>query len=84
MMFSRAQVSAARVNQVLATTVDITDRPDSHDRPIYAGQVEFSNVSFRYPGAVGPPVLKNISFIAEPGTTVAILGATGAGEIYFG
>ena len=80
MMFSRAQVSAARVNQVLATTVDITDRPDSHDRPIYAGQVEFSNVSFRYPGAVGPPVLKNISFIAEPGTTVAILGATGAGK----
>lgn len=80
MMFTRAQVSAARVNEVLATKVDITDTPTAIKEPIRAGRVEFINVSFRYPGAVGPPVLKNISFTAEPGTTVAILGATGAGK----
>lgn len=80
MMFTRAQVSAARVNEVLATKVDITDTPTAIKEPIRAGRVEFINVSFRYPGAVGPPVLKSISFTAEPGTTVAILGATGAGK----
>lgn len=80
MMFTRAQVSAARVNEVLATKVDITDTPTATKEPIRSGRVEFINVSFRYPGAVGPPVLKSISFTAEPGTTVAILGATGAGK----
>ncbi|NLG86756.1 MAG: ABC transporter ATP-binding protein [Firmicutes bacterium] len=80
MMLSRAQVSAARVSEVLTTKVDIQNTPHAVDHPIKSGRVEFQNVSFRYPQAAGPPVLKNISFIAEPGTTVAILGATGAGK----
>ncbi|MGI6129960.1 MAG: ABC transporter ATP-binding protein, partial [bacterium] len=79
-MFSRAQVSATRVNEVLTTEVDIADKPAAIDKSISAGRVEFDNVSFRYPGMGGPPVLKNISFTVEPGSTVAILGATGAGK----
>ncbi|HKM40217.1 MAG TPA: ABC transporter ATP-binding protein [bacterium] len=79
-MFSRAQVSATRVNEVLAAEVDIGDLPTAKDKPIRKGEIKFDHVSFRYPGMGGPPVLKDISFTVEPGSTVAILGATGAGK----
>ena len=42
--------------------------------------MEFKNVSFRYPGQGGEPVLRNLNFTAQPGRTVAILGATGSGK----
>lgn len=80
MNVSRAKVSADRINAVLDTKVDIEDALDASDAPIKRGSVTFENVSFRYQGAGGEPVLKNISFTAEPGETVAILGSTGSGK----
>lgn len=79
MFLSRAGVSIKRVNEVLNTACDIHDGPDTEAR-ITKGSVEFENVSFRYPGQGGEPVLKDISFKAAPGETVAILGATGSGK----
>jgi ATP-binding cassette subfamily B protein len=78
--YSRAKVSADRINEVLNANIDITDAEDASVEPIKNGRVVFENVSFRYPGASGNPVLKNISFTANPGETVAILGATGVGK----
>ena len=76
---SRAKVSVDRINEVLDTTLDIADRENSPHK-VTEGKVEFENVSFRYPGQGGDPVLRNISFTAEPGSTVAILGSTGSGK----
>lgn len=79
-MISRAKASADRINEVLETRVDIEDSPGAIDMPIAEGRVEFKNVSFSYEGAGGTPVLSHITFTAEPGETVAILGATGSGK----
>jgi len=76
---SRAKVSIDRVNEILETEVDIEGTAGS-SLTVEEGRVEFKNVSFRYPGQGGEPVLKNISFTAEPGSTVAILGSTGSGK----
>jgi ATP-binding cassette subfamily B multidrug efflux pump len=80
MNFSRAKVSADRIVEVLDANVDIIDSQDALDEPIERGNITFENVSFKYPGAGGEPVLKNISFTASPGETIAILGATGSGK----
>ncbi|MCL4440070.1 MAG: ABC transporter ATP-binding protein/permease [Firmicutes bacterium] len=80
MMVSRAKVSADRIQEVLDTQTEIRDNPGASDTPIIAGRVDFKNVSFRYEGAGGEPVLRNITFSAVPGETVAILGATGSGK----
>ncbi len=79
MFLSRAGVSFQRVNEVLDTEPDIADGAGA-DIPVTAGRVAFENVSFRYPGQGGEPVLKNITFTAEPGETIAILGSTGSGK----
>lgn len=80
MSVSRAKASADRLREVLNTEIDIGDSPSASAEPITSGEVAFENVSFRYKGAGGPPVLRNISFVAEPGETIAILGSTGAGK----
>lgn len=80
MMVSRAKVSADRIQEVLATETEITDKPDASTTPITAGRVDFQQVSFRYAGAGGEPVLRNITFTALPGETVAFLGSTGSGK----
>lgn len=80
MNVSRAKVSADRIREVLNTETEITDREKTSEGPIQKGLVEFKNVAFRYAGAGGEPVLRNISFTAYPGERVAILGATGAGK----
>lgn len=79
LFLSRASVSIKRVNEVLDTRSDILDGPAT-DAQVNEGRVEFRNVSFRYPGQAGDPVLNDISFTAEPGETVAILGSTGSGK----
>lgn len=79
MMIPRAEVSARRIGEVLATESTVTD--PAAPLPIeeeYAG-VEFRDVTFHYPGAEAP-VLDGISFAARPGTTTAIIGSTGAGK----
>jgi ATP-binding cassette subfamily B protein len=80
MRVSRAEASAQRVQEVLDSTPDVQSRPDAHQTFAPQGRVTFENVSFNYRGADHDPVLKNISFVAEPGQTVALLGATGAGK----
>ncbi len=79
-MVPRASVSADRVNEVIDTEPIIKDpkNPVSADS-FRGGVVEFKNVTFCYPGA-DTPVLKNISFKANPGETTAIIGSTGSGK----
>lgn len=75
---SRAQASAERIGEVMESQ-PLVENPVNPQRPAtIRGQVAFENVSFSYNGT--DPVLKNISFVASPGKTVAILGATGAGK----
>ena len=75
----RAQVSAARINEILNTNPDIIDPQQPKIPHSNRGTVEFDQVSFRYPGAE-QPALKNISFRANPGELTAIIGGTGSGK----
>lgn len=75
----RASVAAKRINEVLDTKPSIKDGPITEPDPSVQGEVEFKNVSFRYPDADGD-VLHNISFIAHKGETVAFIGSTGCGK----
>lgn len=79
-MIPRASVAANRVNEVLSMEPSIEDpeKPVHFDSNL-KGYVEFKNVSFTYPEAE-EPVLKNISFVAKPGETTAIIGSTGSGK----
>jgi ATP-binding cassette subfamily B protein len=74
-------VSAERVNEVLETPPEVQDAPAAPPLPETARpRVVFEGVGFCYNGAVETPVLEGINLTAEPGQTVAILGATGAGK----
>ncbi len=77
-MVPRAQVSSGRINEVLGTVPSIVD-PERPVSPERRGRIEFRDVSFSYPGAEDP-VLRNISFEANPGETTAIVGSTGSGK----
>ena len=74
----RAQVSAKRINEVLETPQSVTDPEEEKERS-EVGTVEFKNVSFGYPES-SEKVIKNISFRAEKGETVAFIGSTGSGK----
>ncbi len=78
-LMSQAAASADRIFDILDTQNEVANRPDAIVMPDIKGQVEFKGVTFRYFGG-GDPVLKDVSFIAEPGQTVALLGATGSGK----
>lgn len=77
-MLPRSAVSARRINEVLDTQPKITDG-DMDSKPWGMGEVEFKNVSFQYPGAA-EYVLKDVSFKAKSGETVAFIGSTGSGK----
>jgi ATP-binding cassette subfamily B protein len=77
---SRAKASGDRIREVLETDTDIRDTKDALDGVIRQGRIEFDRVSFGYDAARGTYELSNISFTAEPGQTVAILGSTGSGK----
>lgn len=79
MIFPRAQVSANRINEVLDTEISITDGKVNKNITKQRGVVEFKNVSFKYPDAE-EYLLKNISFKANEGDTVAFIGSTGSGK----
>ena len=79
MMVPRASVSAARINEVLDTEITIKDGTLSKDVTSERGTVEFKNVSFKYPDAK-EYLLRNISFKANQGETVAFIGSTGSGK----
>lgn len=74
----RAQVSASRINEVLDAPISIKEGKSAAPTT-EKGSVEFRNVSFRYPDA-SEDCLKNISFAAKPGETIAFIGATGSGK----
>jgi len=78
-MVPRASVCANRISEVLAT--DSSVRPPATPISTFTGrgQLVFENASFQYPGAA-EPVLRDISFVASPGQTTAIIGSTGAGK----
>jgi len=77
-MIPRAQVSAERINEVLDAEISIKDG-DFDDETAETGTVEFRNVSFKYPDAE-EYLLKDISFRAKKGQTVAFIGSTGSGK----
>lgn len=79
MLLPRALVSAKRINEVLDTQPAIHDGALTEGIEGITGQVEFQNVSFRYPDAE-EYVLTDISFTAKRGETVALIGATGCGK----
>ena len=78
MIIPRAQVSAERINEVLDEEITIKDG-SFDEETAETGTVEFRNVSFKYPDAE-EYLLKNISFKAERGETVAFIGSTGSGK----
>lgn len=80
MMIPRAAVSAGRIAEVLEAEISITDpeNPTSFDEA-KKGFIEFRNVHFRYDGAK-EDALSDISFVARPGQTTAIIGSTGSGK----
>jgi ATP-binding cassette subfamily B protein len=75
---SQASASAARIFEITDARSDVTDAPGARPLPTVRGRVEFDNVSFRYFG--GKPVLDRVTFTAEPGQQVALLGRTGSGK----
>lgn len=79
MMIPRANVSAKRINEVMDAPISIEDGEIDHDTTKLRGVVEFKNVSFKYPDAE-EYLLKNISFKANKGETVAFIGSTGSGK----
>lgn len=78
-MLPRASVSAKRINEVLSTETKIKDGEGAEGKTSGVGEIEFRNVSFRYPNAA-EDVLTNVSFTARKGETVAFIGSTGSGK----
>ncbi|MCK5428739.1 MAG: ABC transporter ATP-binding protein, partial [Anaerolineales bacterium] len=78
-MMSRAEVSAQRIFEVIDADSEVKDSPEAVPLPLVQGRVAFEDVSFRYIGGE-QNVLSDVSFGAEPGKTIAILGETGSGK----
>lgn len=79
MMLPRAIICARRITEVLKHEPSITPPSSTTSPEACVGTVEFRNVGFSYAGA-DAPVLEDISFTAQPGTTTAIIGSTGSGK----
>jgi ATP-binding cassette subfamily B protein len=78
-MFSRAEASSQRIFEVIDAQSDVQEQPGAQPLPPVRGKVAFEDVSFRYIGS-DEDVLSGVSFEAEPGQVVAILGKTGSGK----
>ncbi len=79
-MYPRTSVSAQRILRVLESTADIPENLEKGiTETLKKGTIRFENVTFSYPNSE-EPVLKNISFTAEPGQTIAFIGSTGSGK----
>ena len=78
-LISQAGAGAVRIFEILDAHIEVDDKPGAQPLPPVTGRVAFEDVSFRYVGAT-ENTLSNVSFTAEPGQTVAVLGATGAGK----
>lgn len=80
MRLARAQASVIRIEEVMQSTPRICNQPQISGDFVPLGRVAFEDVTFSYDRDGCDPVLKGINFTAEPGQTVAILGATGSGK----
>lgn len=80
MMYPRAAVSAGRVQEVLDMEPSISSPENGVTETKTNGVLEFKDVSFAYPGNSESPVIRNVSFTANPGETVAFIGSTGSGK----
>ncbi|MBZ0305812.1 MAG: ABC transporter ATP-binding protein/permease, partial [Anaerolineae bacterium] len=78
-LMAQASASATRIFEILDTESDVKDAPNAVELEKIQGQVTFDKVTFRYFHS-STPVLQNVSFTAQPGQTVALLGATGSGK----
>ena len=76
---SQASASAKRVYEILDAENEVVNKPDAKNIPPIKGTVDFDHVTFRYVGAMQPALL-DVSFKAEPGQMIALLGATGSGK----
>jgi ATP-binding cassette, subfamily B, multidrug efflux pump len=77
---SRSAASAERIQEVFDGEPEVRNDPKALREFAPRGRIVFENVSFSYAGAESDPALKNVSFVAEPGETIAVLGATGSGK----
>jgi ATP-binding cassette, subfamily B, multidrug efflux pump len=77
---ARAEASAQRINEVMVSDPEVKSPPEPVRGFSPKGRIAFENVGFRYGSDDQDPVLKDITFVAEPGETVALLGATGSGK----
>ena len=80
MQLARAEASTKRIQEILESQPKVRNSPEALREFSLQGRVVFEDVTFNYEGNDGDPVLKGISFVAEPGQTVALLGTTGAGK----
>lgn len=78
-LMAQAGASADRIFEILDAKNDVENKPDAIDLGDVDGRVEFRDVTFRY-FAGSEPVLSHIDLVAEPGETIALLGATGSGK----
>lgn len=80
MMYPRANVSAQRIQEVFDMDPIIKDNTEKVIEPTEKSTLEFRDVTFAYPGHSESPVIRNVSFTAQPGETVAFIGSTGSGK----
>ena len=80
MRVAQADASAERILEVLHSEPEVQNLPQAKPHELTQGRVEFENVHFSYDAAGAEPVLRGVSFVVEPGQTVAIVGATGSGK----
>ena len=78
--FARASTCGARLFGLLDLEIAIRDKPDARPLKVEAGELRFDRVRFAYPGAEDNPVLRDVSFTAKRGETVAIVGPPGSGK----
>lgn len=79
-MYPRVVVSSERISEVMAMPISILPNDAGVTETETKGYLEFDKVTFAYPGETESPVLKDISFKAKPGETIAFIGSTGSGK----
>ncbi len=76
--YTKAAIGYERIREILDTDYEIRDLPGARPAPPLKGRIEFQNVSFHY--EPDRPILRDVSFVIEPGQTAALVGPTGAGK----
>jgi len=80
MMYPRAAVSAKRIDALLQAKNTVTENPNGITTTTTHGELAFDQVTFAYPGHSESPILRDVSFTAHAGQTVAFVGSTGSGK----